>query len=195
MEDQQAGKRTLTLPITLVLLVFSLIGNVFLFSQYLQGKQDEQLRTGQHIIETAQQAAANYNALINEAAVMLELNEKGVYTDKLQQATGAAGLDGAGAAAFIAEAKSIKGEAAENHATAYFAEIRKTLDALHGRKEPYTEADKQSLTALRQSLESQAAIIAEFDFDAAESRSSTLQIATGIGWLELADQLETEMSK
>ncbi|GGG56210.1 hypothetical protein GCM10010918_06450 [Paenibacillus radicis (ex Gao et al. 2016)] len=195
MEEQAAGKRSLALPITLVLLVFSLIGNVFFYSQFLQGKQDTRYRTGQHIIETAVLTKVQYETLLNEANRLLELNELGVVPGTSPGKGDLTATRSTADSAFIAEAYLLKGEKPKvDGINTYFQQIRQSLDELHNLKQPMTEQQVANLNKIRDALNAQYEIIQKFNFDAAETRISTIQLASGIDWLELADQLEASIA-
>ncbi|WP_042162773.1 hypothetical protein [Paenibacillus gorillae] len=194
MEEQAAGKRSLALPITLVLLVFSLIGNVFFYSQFLQGKQDTRYRTGQHIIETAVLTKVQYETLLNEANRLLELNELGVLPGASAGKGDLATIRSTADSAFITEAYLLKGEKPDvERINSYFQRIRQSLDELEHLKQPMTEQQVADLTKIKEALSTQYEIIQKFNFDAAETRISTIQVASGIDWLELADQLEASI--
>ncbi|MFF2090328.1 hypothetical protein [Paenibacillus sp. NPDC058174] len=194
MEEQAAGKRSLALPITLVLLVFSLIGNVFFYSQYLQGKQDTRYRTGQHIIETAVLTKVQYETLLNEANRLLELNELGVLPGASAGKGDLTTIRSTADSAFIAEAYLLKGKKPDlERVDSYFQRIRQSLDELEHLKQPMTEQQITELTKIKEALSAQYEIIQKFNFDAAETRISTIQVASGIDWLELADQLEASI--
>ncbi|MBD3917949.1 hypothetical protein H8B09_04220 [Paenibacillus sp. PR3] len=65
MEKETPKKRSYTVPILLVLLTFSLIGNVFFYSQDLQNGQDTKQRDGQSIINHGLAAKAHVDAALD----------------------------------------------------------------------------------------------------------------------------------
>lgn len=65
MEKETPKKRSYTVPILLILLTFSLIGNVFFYSQDLQNGQDTKQRDGQSIINHGLAAKAHVDAALD----------------------------------------------------------------------------------------------------------------------------------
>lgn len=65
MEKEMPKKRSYTVPILLVLLTFSLIGNVFFYSLDLQNGQDTKQRDGQSIINHGLAAKAHVDAALD----------------------------------------------------------------------------------------------------------------------------------
>ncbi|MFF2481974.1 hypothetical protein [Paenibacillus sp. NPDC058071] len=187
-QRNEPAKRSLALPITLVLLVFSLIGNVFFYSQYLQNKQEAKFRSGQHVIETANAAKTQYEAILTEMKSFSELNKKGVYGP---YAADGASLRAVGDTTFIAEAYAAKGEKLQELAKVqqYFQDVRQNLDEIRTSKGPFSEWQTQYLAEKQQELMEQYGIIGKFNFEAVESRSAVIQMASGIGSFEIAEKL------
>ncbi|GMK40078.1 hypothetical protein PCCS19_31330 [Paenibacillus sp. CCS19] len=65
MEMETPKKRSFTVPVLLILLTFSLIGNVFFYSQNLQNGQDKKQSDGQAIINHGLAAKAHVDAALN----------------------------------------------------------------------------------------------------------------------------------
>ncbi|WP_338551974.1 hypothetical protein [Paenibacillus sp. KS-LC4] len=191
VEQQPPKKKPIALAITIVLLVCSLNGNMFLYSQYLSNIQEKKYETGQRVTTDAIGAAAFYNEVLPEleklgkSAELLERNEA-------KFNAGAAFRHVDHVIGYLKEAHQYKGtEFASGKLEAYFNAVQQSLGKVGGHEGALTAAEQAYLTKLGQAFSKQLEAVMGFNTDALESRSLSIQIGNGYtNWLEIADKLE-----
>ncbi|WP_336771712.1 hypothetical protein [Paenibacillus sp. MMO-58] len=187
-DKEQSKKRSYALPITLLLLVFSLTGNVFLYSQSLQGGQDDKYEKGLDVIEAAKKATSYYQAVLDDAAAILE--------GKTSEA-GTVIRDAAGVNDFLQQAGSFDADHPFDSGKiyAYMIDVDHSLSYIKEQDGPLTTQESAYLKALQDVYSKQLAIVKQFNFDADKTRSGAIQIGAGIGWLDIAKQLEQSIEE
>ncbi|WP_336787020.1 hypothetical protein [Paenibacillus sp. MMO-177] len=187
-DKEQSKKRSYAMPIALLLLVFSLTGNVFLYSQSLQGGQDDKYEKGLEVIEAAKKATSYYQAVLDDAAGILE--------GKTSEA-GTVIRDAAGVNDFLQQAGSFEADNSFDPARiyAYMIDVDNSLSYIKEQDETLTEKDSAYLKALQEVYSKQLAIVKQFNFDADKTRSGAIQIGAGIGWLDIAKQLKQSIEE
>lgn len=194
MDHQTSPKRSLALPITLVLLTFSLIGNVFLYSQYLQNGQEDKYQTGQHIAASAARAESFYKALLLEVERMYSDDQSERIDAKFDAVSAFRSAEGV--MEFIGQAHEINGTELQIDALGnYVSGIEFSIEQVGNHEGPLTAAEKTYLSSLQEALTKQHDIILKFNFDAAESRSLSIQLGNGMGWTDIADLLEQAINE
>ncbi|WP_435171003.1 hypothetical protein [Paenibacillus glycanilyticus] len=187
-DKEQSKKRSYAMPITLLLLVFSLTGNVFLYSQSLQGGQNDKYEKGLDVIGAAKKATSYYEAVLDDAAAILE--------GKTSEA-GTVIRDAAGVNDFL----QLAGSFDEDHPFdsgkiyAYMIDVDHSLSYIKEQDGPLTAQESAYLKALQDVYSKQLAIVKQFNVDADKTRSGAIQIGAGIGWLDIAKQLEQSIEE
>ncbi|ACT00877.1 hypothetical protein [Paenibacillus sp. JDR-2] len=187
-DKEQSKKRSYALPITLLLLVFSLTGNVFLYSQSLQGGQDDKYNKGLEVIGAAKKATSYYQAVLDDTAAILE--------GKTSEA-GTVIRDAAGVNDFLQQAGSFDTDNSFDSGKIYanMIDVDNSLSYIKEQDGSLTEQESAFLKALQEVYSKQLAIVKQFNFDADKTRSGAIQIGAGIGWLDIAKQLEQSIEE
>ncbi|GLX69172.1 hypothetical protein [Paenibacillus glycanilyticus] len=187
-KEQHPKKRSYALPITLLLLVFSLTGNVFLYSQSLQGGLDKKYDKGKDVIGAATQAVDYYQAVLDDIFALLE--------GKTAEA-GTVIRDAAGVADFVQQSHSFDEEDAFDPGSiySYMIDVDNSVAYIKQQDGKLTAEQTEYLKSVQDVYTKQLTILKEFNFDADKNRSGTIQIGAGIGWLELANQLEQSIKE
>ncbi|MGM0880652.1 MAG: hypothetical protein ACQEXQ_06360 [Bacillota bacterium] len=196
MGQQQTGKRSIALPITLVLLVFSLIGNVFLYSQYLQNKQQNNFETGQKIYAAAVQSKEYFEELIPQLDAFLQSNQLETRAEPKFLA-GKASQKGQAFINLMTEAELIAGKSEKRdaeQALKYVNEVEEALRAIGNDPGPLKEEERAYLLALKGSLEEMARIMGSFNTNIGDNRAAVIRLSSGLEWIGLVEKLQQVMS-
>ncbi|QAY66309.1 hypothetical protein [Paenibacillus protaetiae] len=190
--DKQ-GKRSAALPITLALLVFSLIGNVFLYAQSIQNSQDRKYEAGQVVGMNAEQTASFYNSALQSLDSLLQNDGSGtgqMMIDKFNLGQ-SFGNHVQGVLDFITAAHKLEGKDDKVDAVfQIFSDNEQKLRLIAMENGSLSDADRNYLTALRDAYAQEREIILRFNFDTIGIRSSSIRLGGGYGWLDIADDLE-----
>ena len=195
MEPQKSGKRSIALPITLVILVFSLIGNVFLYSQFLQHKQENNYEKGQRIYAAAtesQQYAKEMTPLLDAFLASNTMGERLT----LQFDAGKVTAKGTALTELTKEAASISVQPEkwnEKLPDSYVSEVEKGLQAIGRYEGPLNEADQSYLTELKNSFVAISSILSGFNSNIGDSRIAIIRLSSGLDWIDLVEQLQNKM--
>ncbi|WP_419873885.1 hypothetical protein [Candidatus Pristimantibacillus sp. PTI5] len=197
MEPQKTGKRSIALPITLVILVFSLIGNVFLYSQFLQHKQENNYEKGQRIFAAAigsQQYAKEMQPLLEALLASKSMADRlGMQFD-----AGKATAKGQALTELAIEAASLSdqpGKWNEKLPASFVSGVETGLQEIGRYEGPLNEADRAYLTELKDSFEKISGILSGFNSNIGESRIAVIRLSSGLDWIELAEQLQDLMTE
>lgn len=196
MGQQQTGKRSIALPITLVLLVFSLIGNVFLYSQVLQHKQQNNFETGQKVYAAAVQSKQYFEELIPQVDALLQSGQLETRVEAKFLA-GKASQKGQALFNLMTEAELIAGKSEKRDAEQslkYVNEVEEALQAIGNYPGPLKEEERAYLLALKGSIEEMARIMASFNTNIADNRVAIIRLSSGLEWIELVEKLQQVMS-
>ncbi|ANY68590.1 hypothetical protein BBD42_20510 [Paenibacillus sp. BIHB 4019] len=191
VEQQPPKKKPIALAITIVLLVCSLNGNMFLYSQYLSNIQEKKYETGQRVASDAIGAVAFYNAILPELEKLGKSTEL-LGRNEAKFSAGAAFRNVDHVLGFLKEAHQYNGtEFAADKLEAYFNAVQQSLAKIGGHEGALTAAEQDYLAKLQEAFHLQLEAVTAFNADALESRSLSIQIGNGYNnWLEIADKLE-----
>lgn len=190
MEPQKSGKRSLALPVTLIILVFSLIGNVFLYSQFLQHKQQIKHDTGQRIYNAAvssQQYASEMIPLLDALLQSKTLDDR----LGLVYNIGKLSAKGGGLTELAAEAAAIADDSAAWDTTVpamYVSNAEAGLLAAGRYEGALNDSDASYVTELKSSYVALNGVLGEFNANIGETRIAVIRLASGLDWMELAKQ-------
>ncbi|MCM3627267.1 hypothetical protein M3194_07810 [Paenibacillus glycanilyticus] len=187
-KEPQSKKRSYALPITLLLLVFSLTGNVFLYSQSLQGDQDDKFAKGSEIIEAATKAVSYYQTVLDDTNAILE--GKALETGTILR-------DASGVTEFLQQASSFGESSAFDPGQIYsfVIDVDNSLAYIKEQDGTLTEQESVYLESVQDIYSKQLAIMKEFNLDSGKTRSGAIQIGAGIGWLDIAKQLDSSIQE
>lgn len=197
MEQQQRGKRSAALPITLVLLFFSLIGNVFLYSQFLQHKQENNFKTGQRIYSAAVESRQYMDELIPQLDALYKSEGP---KDRLgiKFLAGKVSEKGHAMVDLTAEALSISTKAEKLNpelALTYISDVEDALQKIGSYEGPLNEAEQAYITALKNSFEEMSGILNGFNTNIADNRIAIIRLSSGLDWIELVENIQLLMTK
>lgn len=189
MEMETKKKRSYTVPVLLVLLTFSLIGNVFLYSQHLQHGQDTKQADGQAIINHGIAAKAHVDAVLNalnglEAVTAAERSEK-LY--KLGQAsTGQVDLLG-----FILDAHhhTIAPSTTDDETVQALEALSGKLAAISAQSGELSAEDQQSIVSLQALYSKLKEQLASFQLESGD-KLVEMSVLTGGSWVGIGLALE-----
>ncbi|MBW7473720.1 hypothetical protein K0T92_03050 [Paenibacillus oenotherae] len=190
MLEQKQPRRSWFAPIVLVLLTFSLMGNVFLYSQILHSKQDVRVQRGFDIIESGNQAKQHIDSVLNN--VRLLLGNDDMATRLLAKGSAALAFkQEQDLVRFIEEAEVSSKEPfafAERKADAYLSQVEQSLIELGNHEGPLTDAERAYLSAIEQQYASMQGTIAEFSISTI-SRGTALTAQAGGRWVDIGKKL------
>jgi hypothetical protein len=193
LEQQPASKRSIALPITMLLLVFSLIGNVFLYSQFLQHKQEKRLERGQNIYSYAI-ASIDYAERLSAQSTALAASHSLAERAQLKYEAGQAAGGG--------ESMILLAEAAEELAASETAVTASGFESFIGKVDEQVRAsgndegalsaeERQSLQELAQALDAISELLRNtFNEGIADNKAALIRLSTGLGWLENMPRLQ-----
>ncbi|MFX3633683.1 MAG: hypothetical protein ACE3K5_13015 [Candidatus Pristimantibacillus sp.] len=162
-------------------------------------------QTGQDIVAAAKNANSYYEKMIEHMdgiSGIMELNDLGILNE--DSPTSGAGSpeyigstyeDIEGVLNFIEEYHKFNGTPYDkNKLYNYLSYTENELQLIIEQRKPSTESQKKYVTSLKEKLVKQQEIIKRFNLDAEGSRAASIQLASGIGWLDIAEQLEQELN-
>lgn len=192
MEQQQTGKRSIALPITLVILVFSLIGNVFLYSQFLQHKQENNFEAGQSIYE----AGSATKQFVEELLPLLEALKQSKGLEErisLNFELGKMRANSSSVIAFAEEAERLSTDPQKINAELFSLFLEEKVSALQtiGRHAgPLNDEEQASIAELKGTFETMSGILKNFNTNIEGNRIAIIRLSSGIDWPELVEKLQ-----
>jgi hypothetical protein len=196
LEQQQTGKRSIALPITLVILVFSLIGNVFLYSQFLQHKQEKNFVKGQSIFAAALESRQYVDDMIPVLDAMLQsksLEERlNVKFD-----AGKAAAKGNALAKLTDEAASISTQPEKFNSelvSLFLSETEKKGQSIGVYDKPLNDEEHAYILKLKGTFETMSGILKGFNTNIADNRIALIRLSSGLEWMDLVLELQQTMS-
>ncbi|MBJ6363100.1 hypothetical protein ACFOQM_17905 [Paenibacillus sp. GCM10012307] len=187
MNEQPAAKRSWFAPIVLLLLVFSIMGNVVLFSTKIQNSQTFRMEAGERIIKAAWDARKHAQSLL----ASLEQLKKGTSaTERIEakQNIGFAFEHAQGLPQLIKEALARhegEHEGQKRTAEIFIAEIEASLSLIGNHDTALTAEETAYVAKLKKLYTEIDSRLAEFPYDEI-SKESALRTENGEGWVDLA---------
>lgn len=196
MNEQPAAKRSWFAPIVLSLLVFSLIGNVALYSTKLLHDQTFRQEEGERIIRSAWDASAHTDAL---QAALQALRESKDAAARIQakQAVGFAFEQASGLIYLVDTALPSYdgGTSRQPRSAAQFIEgIESALRAVGNEASALTAAETAYVNQLIELYTRMREELSAFPYTELTAQNA-LRSENGDGWVELARQLLAEMNE
>ncbi|CAH1220854.1 hypothetical protein PAECIP111893_04629 [Paenibacillus plantiphilus] len=188
--EQKQPRRSWFAPIMLVLLTFSLMGNVFLYSQSIHEKQDVRVQRGFTIIESGNNAKQHIDSVLNNVRLMLDNDT--IPTRLLAKSSLILAFKNEkDLVTFIEEAEVSSSEPftfADRTAETYMSQVEASLIEVANHEGPLTEADRNYLSLIEGQYAQMQAIIANFDLSTI-SRGTALTIQAGGKWVTMGKNL------
>lgn len=190
MNEQPAVKRSWFAPVMLSLLVFSLIGNVVLYSTKLVNDQAGREREGERIIRSAWDARVHADALIAALQALLD-SEDASARIQAKQAIGFA-FEHAGGLIFLVDTALPRYDSASQaqpRSAAQFIEaIESTLSNTGNQASRLTEAEVAYASQLLQTYTRMQEELAAFPYTELTTQNA-LRTENGDGWVDIARKL------
>ncbi|MFC4778530.1 hypothetical protein ACFO9Q_17185 [Paenibacillus sp. GCM10023252] len=195
MEDKTV-KRSYALPIALMLLVFSAIGNVFLYSQVLQHKQEDSYSRGEKIFLAATEAHSFTRELREHVSALIVTNNLSDRAE-IKFRTGAAYRYAEGLNTFILEGQRLEGGGEDvsgvQNPKLFLDDVQKALLNIGNHEGALTEEERAYLIKLDGVLGKLNVITSQFNFDGT-SKSALIRSGNGYDWPELSKKLLQAMN-
>ncbi|MBD2869475.1 hypothetical protein [Paenibacillus arenilitoris] len=184
MEHEKSGKRPLALPITLVILVLSLMGNVLLYTLHLQHTQEARYDEGQDIYRAAVESKLYVDEL--SAHVDAVLGSKAT-EDRLEAkyGFGRAAVLGTGVIELVAHAERYSEEEGANgveKATLFVNNVDAALRQVGNYGGPLKEKDLAYLNSLKATLEEMAGALGGINTNLSDNRAAITRLSSGLEW-------------
>ncbi|QHW30444.1 hypothetical protein GZH47_06000 [Paenibacillus rhizovicinus] len=192
--EEPRTKRPIFTPIVLILLTFSLIGNVFLYSETIQNDQTDRVSQGTEIIQSGNaaiafmnQAAAQTEALVTASDIAARMTSKSGLLAAYRQSGSVTD--------FIQEAEDVNGKpfpTAKGGATEFLDQTLASLQAIGNHEGPLTAEEKTYLQGLHQVFDACKKELSAFQHDTINQEQSLL-ILVDKQWPQIAGKLLEQM--
>ncbi|WP_219836296.1 hypothetical protein [Paenibacillus sp. R14(2021)] len=189
MEEQQT-KRPIFTPIVLILLTFSLIGNVFLYTKTLQNAQTDRIKQGTEILQAGNgakqflsQAVAEIDSLLSHQDIVSRLTAKSRLIAAYRQASELT--------LFVNEAEAVNGKqfpAAKRGAAEFVNQTLASLQAIGNHEGALSSGETAYLNGILQVFKACQSELASFQHDTINQEQSLI-ILVDSAWPVTAGKL------
>jgi hypothetical protein len=189
VEDQQP-KRSYFVPVLLLLLVISVMGNVLLYTKVLSRQQDDRVQRGYAIIEAGTQAKRHIDAVLDNVSMLLAGGDISLRL-AAKGALGAAFESADEVKRFIVEAEKTAGHPfspPKRDANAFFSEIEQSLQQIANHDGPLTTEERAYLQMVAERYRLMKSIAEPFGYSEV-TRDVALTAQAGGAWVEIAKKL------
>ncbi|WP_308638847.1 hypothetical protein [Paenibacillus silvisoli] len=194
--EEQKPKRPIFTPIVLILLTFSLIGNVFLYARSLQHGKDQRVEVGMTILQSGNEAKLHFDQVKSGLEDLLKHQD--IPTRMAAKSLLIAAYNNsASVAAFIKEAETASGatfESPKRSAATFLEQSEKSLQTLGNHTGPLTDKERSYLKTLLAVNQACATAMASFDHDTI-SDTTALTIQVDKTWMESAKKINEQMNR
>lgn len=199
MDQQKTGKRPLALPITLILLVMSLMGNVLLYTKHIENSRGNEQEQGQSIVNSfkeSQSDLAYWSEFVNRIEEYPDseselARQAAAHLAEALQRNGSEGLS-----EMMIKAAEINAERFEGATDDYAAYIKWLSDRLLAIGEgsgPLNPDEKKAVENTKLSFGELTERLAAFPYQAEGNRNALIRLAGGYDWLDTADLIKESM--
>ncbi|WP_090979950.1 hypothetical protein [Paenibacillus sp. CF384] len=194
--EEHKPKRPIFTPVVLILLTFSLIGNVFLYSRSIQHDKDARISRGTSILQSGNDAKLYFDQVTSGIEDLLKHQD--IPTRLAAKSLLIAAYHKSSAiTTFIKEAEAVNGtpfpETTRNAAT-FLEQSEKSLQTLGNHTGPLTDEERIYLKSLLAVNQACAAEMATFKHDTI-SETTSLTILVDEKWVNSAKKLVESMNK
>jgi hypothetical protein len=193
VELETKKKRSYTVPVLLILLTFSLIGNVFLFSQHLQSGQDTKQADGRAIINHGLAAKAYVDTVLN---VLNELEASSAANrPALLYKLGQASANQVDLLFFIDDARrhTITPSLTDEGLTNALQALNGKLAAIGGMAGELTAENKQAIQALQTLYKKLKEQLSSFKLESGD-KLVEMSVLAGGSWVDIGLALEKSIA-
>jgi len=199
-KKQQPDKRPLALPITLLILVLSVMGNVLLYTKNIEHSQNQSQKEGKAVFTSFEKArdVLNYwSGLADEAkALPADSSDEARLTSRYLAEAMERGKEPL--EALFVKASELEEAAFANAPAdfdAYIDKYREPIKAIGDGSGSLTDAEHAALDAAKSSFAELDGMLAEFHFTGADDRNVLLRLSGGHDWLPIAEKLHKAILK
>jgi hypothetical protein len=191
-EEQLRNKRGLFAPVMMLLLTFSLIGNVFLYANQMQTKQQDRQTEGMLLIKQAADAKLYFSSVLQQVDSLLKSDDR---TSRLAAAYGL-GQDARHADSLrqLIEAAGLRhaNPALQRPALDFLSRMEQSLGVIATHDGPLTEEERTYLTSVKEAYAklSTAANGINTEFN---TPTAALKMQSGGEWVVIMNGLMEEM--
>ncbi|MCR2803187.1 hypothetical protein [Paenibacillus soyae] len=199
MEQQPKGKRSIALPVTLVLLVMSLMGNVLLYTKHIEHTRGNAYDTGEAIFtgfKDGQSELAYWAEIAEQASLLADTDAESARLTAEHLGGAMLQAEHSGIAAIMDHAAVIGGERFGEAPAAYDAFVNNWHDRLLaiGEGEGALNPDeRKAVMALMDHLAGLTELITAFPYEIEGSRNAMYRLSGGHDWLDLADEIQSSL--
>ncbi|RIX54119.1 hypothetical protein D3P08_07690 [Paenibacillus nanensis] len=196
MDQHEQKKRPIALPVTLLLLVMSLMGNVLLYTKHIEHTRGNAEETGQDIVKAfmSSQFDLEYWSKFAEDISALAVEDGDAARKRAVHFADALLHSGDnGLSEIIRIAHDIDDDRfadAPEAYTLYMNQLIARLNAIGEGSGPLNPDEHKAVANMLQSFTGLTEPIAAFPYAAEGSRNALIRIAGGHDWLDLADKLQ-----
>jgi len=199
-EKEQSGKRSLALPITLLLLVMSVMGNVLLSTKNIGYTRDQTVDEGRAVftqLEKGKSDLAYWSRLAGEA-VASPAAENGIGRVTAAYLSESIARGEAHLGSLLDTAEKLDVSAFEGAAGAYadfMADRKEKLAAIGAGSGPLADAERAALEGSKTSFEEMEELLTEFHYAGSDNKNVLIRLAGGHDWLPIAAKLRDAVVK
>ncbi|MFD0958629.1 hypothetical protein [Paenibacillus chungangensis] len=196
MKQQQKGKRSIALPVTLILLVMSLMGNVLLLTKNINNGQRIAVQKGEVIFDRAKQSLELAQNMEGRMMELIELSPSDGTAQRLAARYAAIDLqhDGSSLKELMATAELQSEGALEGAGATTEAYIDnfsyERLFAIGNGAGALDESERKAIEELQQSFSELQRAISTFSFVGEGNKSFMIRLSSGYGWHDVATSIE-----
>ncbi|MCU6707666.1 hypothetical protein M6D81_02995 [Paenibacillus sp. J5C_2022] len=199
MKQQEKGKRSIALPVTLILLVMSLMGNVLLLTKNININQTNAVEEGGVILDRAKRSLELAQYMEGQMMEVRELSTSDGTAERLAARYAASSLQRGGsslkelmATAELQAAGALEGAgaAAEAYVDSFAYE---RLTGIGNGAGALDDSERKTIEQLQQSFSELAGALSAFSFAGEGNKSFMIRLSAGHGWHEVAGSVQAVM--
>lgn len=201
MENKQpSGKRSIALPVTLLLLVMSVMGNVLLYTKNIEHARGQSEEDGLAIYSGFEQARDELAYWSKLAAGAAEEGAADAGANRARAGFLAESMDRSeiGISALFVKASEqdkVRFAEAPQAYDDFVASHREALERIEAADGSLSESERSALEAAVSDFAELDAILSEFHFTGKDNSSVLIRLSGGHDWLDLADQMLAAVRK
>lgn len=199
MDQQEQKKRPIALPVTLLLLVISLMGNVLLYTKHIEHTRGNAEETGQEIVKafmSSQFDLEYWSKFAEDMNALAEADGDAARQRAVHFADALLHSGDNGLSEIIRLAHDInesRFSVAPETYTLYMNQLIARLKAIGEGSGPLNPDERKAVANMLQSFAGMTEPINSFPYAAEGSRNALIRIAGGHDWLDLADKLQESL--
>jgi len=198
--QEEAPRRGIFAPVVLVLLVLSLIGNVYLYAQQLQQDKDDREEAGHRIISSGWGLINAVQGLADTLDAFAQADTLEARMKAVEPLGGMTVAASTGMTGLISAADGLAGrepmEAEDKQAVLNFFQIvNSDLYAVGSHAGDLAEAEAAHVAALQETLAAIGSIAEQLSFPEDPSDMTALQVAGGGAWVDIVYELVSVISQ